>query len=375
MLPQRLTFISDPTQEFPNNTNQKFKVRLPLPLRLEGQWDVSLWSLSVPDQELQNKTLFKNTSTILFETHFSLYKLGGWSSSTQKYTTVTLSDKTKTFTVQDVMNESTPAQTGVEFWQNCVRKFDQAVMEEALALKTTNASVPVAVPEEWKPTFKWDGEELVLEAVSKDNVATKSLVRVPYSWFAVEENLAKSFGFLKVDKTTNKKKLGDNVTGVYPLYDEKDTSISPGILTSTPGLKGQTRAARLTPDVDQTDPEVDVYKFENGRIYFSRALQWTFRRLNESFDKLHNGKEVVMVYTDLVESTVVGNGKFPLLRKLSVDRQGSGRVTVEPYHREWIPLQTNWIEIVEFQLSTPGGELIHLSPGKTLVTVGLRQRL
>ena len=97
--------------------------------------------------------------------------------------------------------------------------------------------------------------------------------------------------------------------------------------------------------------------------------------MNESFDKMHNGKEVVMVYTDLVQSTVVGNGKFPLLRKLSVDRQGRGRVTVEPYHREWVPLQTNWIEIVEFQLSTPGGELTHLSPGKTLVTVGLRQRL
>ena len=312
---------------------------------------------------------------LLEMTHFSLYKLGGWSSSDQKYTTATLSDKTKTFTVQDVMNETTPAQTGVKFWQNCVRKFDQAVTEEALALKTTNSSVPVAVPQAWKPTFKWDGEELVLEAVSEDNVATGSLVRVPYSWFAVEENLAKSFGFLKYDKTSNKNVLGDNVTGRYPLYDEKGTSISPGILTSTPGLKGPTRAATLTPDVDQTDPEVDLYKFENGRVYFSRALEWTFLRLNESFDKLHNGKEVVMVYTDLVQSTVVGNGKFPLLRKLSVDRQGSGRVTVEPYHREWVPLQTNWIEVVEFQLSTPGGELTHLSPGKTLVTVGLQRRL
>ena len=74
MLPQRFTFISDPTHEFPNNTNQKFKVRLPLPLQLEGQWEASLWSLSVPDQELENKMVFKDTSTILFETHFSLYK-------------------------------------------------------------------------------------------------------------------------------------------------------------------------------------------------------------------------------------------------------------------------------------------------------------
>lgn len=80
-----------------------------------------------------------------------------------------------------------------------------------------------------------------------------------------------------------------------------------------------------------------------------------------------------MVYTDLVQSTVVGNGKFPLLRKLSVVRQG--RVTVEPYHREWVPVQANWIKRLEIQLSTPGGDLTHLSPGKTLVTIGLQQRL
>ena len=90
---------------------------------------------------------------------------------------------------------------------------------------------------------------------------------------------------------------------------------------------------------------------------------------------MHNGKEVVMVYTDMVQSTVVGNGRFPLLRKVSVVRKGEGRVTVEPYHREWVPLQSNWIEMVEIQLSTPSGELTHLSPGKTLVTMGLQQRL
>ena len=127
--------------------------------------------------------------------------------------------------------------------------------------------------------------------------------------------------------------------------------------------------------MDATNPKTTGYKLANGKIYFSRAIEWRFRRLNESFDKLHNRKEVVMVYTDLVQSTTVGNGRLPLLRKLSVDRKGSGRVTVEPFHREWVPLQTNWVESVEFQLSTPGGELTHLSPGKTLITVGLQRRV
>ena len=374
MLPQRFTFISDPTNEFPNNTNQKFKVRLPLPLplQLDRQWEASLWSLSVPDQELENKIVFQDTSQVILDFKFTIYRLGGWSSSARKYTSVSTKAVNETLTIKDVMNESTPAQTGVEFWKNCLRMMDETVMREALEVKTDYSDFPVAVPQAWKPTFKWDGDDLTLEAVSKDNVVTSG--GTPYSWFAMSTKLAESFGFIQYSKLFKTYILADNASVTYPLYDEKGTSISPGILTSTPGLKGPTRAVTLTPDVDTTDPKLATAKFEN-KMYFSRAVQWTFRRLNESFDKLHNGKEVVMVYTDLVQSTMVGNGRFPLLRKLSVDRQGSARVTVEPYHREWVPLQTNWIEVVEFQLSTPGGELTHLSPGKTLITVGLQRRL
>ena len=366
---ERITFISDPTQEYPNNTNVKFKVRLPKPLQLEGDWEASLWSLSVPDRELENKIRFQDTSQVILDFKFTIYRLGGWSGS--KYTSINTKAVNETLTVKDVMNESTPAQTGVAFWQNCIRMMDETAMREALEVKTDYSSVPVAVPDAWKPTFKWDGEDLILEAVS--NVVDSG--GTPYSWFAMSTKLAESFGFIKYSALLKTFILADNASVTYPLYDEKGSDISPGILTSTPGLKGPTRAVTLTPDVDTTDPKLATAKFENSKIYFSRAVQWTFRRLNESFDALHNGKEVVMVYSDLVQSTTVGNGRFPLLRKLSVDRQGSGRVTVEPFHREWVPLQTNWIEAVEFQLSTPGGELTHLSSGKTLITVGLQRRV
>ena len=368
---QRFTFISDPTQEFPNNTNVKFKGRLPLPLHLEGQWEASLWSLSVPDQELENKIVFQDTSQTILDFKFTIYRLGGWSNN--KYTSVTLKAVNETLSVKDVMNESTPAQTGVEFWQNCVRMMDETAVREMLEVKTDYSSVPVAVPQAWKPTFKWEGEDLILEAVAKDNVVDSS--DTPYSWFAMSTKLAVAFGFIQYSTLFSTYILGDNASARYPLYDEKGSDISPGILTAVPGLKGPTRAVQLTPDTDTTDPKLASAKFDGGKMYFSRAVQWTFRRLNESFDKLHNGKDVVMVYTDLVQSTLVGNGRFPLLRQVSVDRKGSGRVTVEPYHREWVPLQTNWIETVEFQLSTPGGALTHLSPGKTLITVGLQRRV
>ena len=36
-------------QEFPQNVNNNFKVRLPTPIRLNGEWKVALASISVPD--------------------------------------------------------------------------------------------------------------------------------------------------------------------------------------------------------------------------------------------------------------------------------------------------------------------------------------
>ena len=47
----RITLISDPTDEFPNNKNNNFKVSLPTILNLPGDtWQASLWSVSVADE-------------------------------------------------------------------------------------------------------------------------------------------------------------------------------------------------------------------------------------------------------------------------------------------------------------------------------------
>ena len=290
MLPQRFTFISDPTAEFPNNTNQKFKVRLPLPLRLEGQWDASLWSLSVPDQELQNTTLFQDTSQVILDFKFTIYRLSGWSNSAKKYQTLVTVPKNETLTVKDVLNESTPAQTGVEFWQNCLRMMDETIMREMLEVKTDYSHVPVALPQAWKPTFKWDGEDLVLEAVSKDNVVTSGASPTPYSWFAMSDSLAVAFGFIQYSKVFNTYILADNASVVYPLYDEKGTSISPGILTSTPGLKGPTRAATLTPDVDTTDPKLATAKWPTwdliGWVRNRRPIPLLYRPIPPTYTTL-----------------------------------------------------------------------------------------
>ena len=61
---KRLTLVSDPTNEFPNNANNSFKVRLPERLSLPGEgWHASLMSLTVPDQGQSNAIIAADPHT------------------------------------------------------------------------------------------------------------------------------------------------------------------------------------------------------------------------------------------------------------------------------------------------------------------------
>ena len=61
---QRLTLISDPTDEFPKNVNNSFKVRLPERLSLPGEgWHASLMSLTVPDKGQSNPVIATDPHT------------------------------------------------------------------------------------------------------------------------------------------------------------------------------------------------------------------------------------------------------------------------------------------------------------------------
>ena len=71
----RITLISDPTKEFPDNQNNKFKVRLPSLIDLPGDtWKASLWSLSVPDEGQSTHIIASDTHTRLVTFSFTFTK-------------------------------------------------------------------------------------------------------------------------------------------------------------------------------------------------------------------------------------------------------------------------------------------------------------
>ena len=109
-------------------------------------------------------------------------------------------------------------------------------------------------------------------------------------------------------------------------------------------------------------------------LYLSRALDWHIHNLDALFNT-HVGsvKQSVLIYCNAVESTVVGEQRHPLLRKVELERKGEGRATIEPHHREWIKVRQRHVESIEVSLATADGSLLVLPPGKTILTLGFQQ--
>ena len=109
----RLTLISDPTDEHPQNKNNNFKVRLPVRLNLEGNtWQASLWSVSVPDVGHSSAAIHSNSNTKILNYRYTLTKryarVGVWS--------IFFEPKDKTVTLKDVMGSSYPVYSGHQLW-------------------------------------------------------------------------------------------------------------------------------------------------------------------------------------------------------------------------------------------------------------------
>ena len=62
-----------------------------------------------------------------------------------------------------------------------------------------------------------------------------------------------------------------------------------------------------------------------------------------------------------------------LLREVQLLRAGDGQSNVEPLHHQWIKARGNQLDIIEAEIADPNGSLAILLPGKTIVTIGLKQ--
>ena len=371
----RLTLISDPTDEHPQNRNNNFKVRLPTRLHLDNTWQASLWSVSVPDVGHSSAVIHSNSDTKILSYRYTLTKRHAVSSDWF----INFVSKDKTVTLKDVMGSSYPVYSGNQLWQNIITHMEQTMMKDVKSTfdtwKATNGNTAsVSLKSTWKPTFEWSENTLVLKKVSHEDVFAhdRQLKIHPLSALGIRVDFAEKFGLLMKDKN-NQYQLGPNLDFVLPTTTYT-TSIPPVRSNENYQWLGENFVS-ITP-IDLGGSSLFRVKQENGQsyLYLSRTVDWHFQNLNALFNT-HVGsvKQSVMIYCDAVEPTIVGSQRHSLLRKVELERKGEGRVTIEPYHREWIRVRKQQIENIEVSLATPDGSLLVLSPGKTIITLGFQQ--
>ena len=186
--------------------------------------------------------------------------------------------------------------------------------------------------------------------------------------------MAERFGFIEKPKGWASYTLGPNLQFTCPTVTF-DGQTPPKDLSNRKDYYWEGAHYAGTQPSDLSKDVVDImYQVKNKRLHLSRMEEWQFNNLNASFEKVvGTSKRTVMVYSDVLESSVVGSGKFPLLREVQLLRTGEGESTVEPLHHQWIKVRGHQLEIVEVEIASTSGPLAILPPGKTLVTIGLKQ--
>ena len=376
---KRLTLISDPTDEFPNNANNSFKVRLPERLSLPGEgWHASLMSLTVPDQGQSNAVIATDphTKVVTFNVTYLTrkYVLG-------EYKQVSFQTKEYTVELENIMSTKHPVTSGNLFWKRAMQEVQNKTMralmhEQDSALSFHADEFPlVSVKKNWMPMMTWKDDALVLHAVPKGDLLNANKSKVT-SAFSLDQGVAERFGFIEQPKGVVGHVLEPNLQFTCPTVTY--TNQTPPDSTN-PSVRAEfnwngEHYAGVQPSDLTSDVMDQMFEVKNKRLHLSRMVEWQFNNLDASFEKIvGTSKRTVMVYSDLVESTVVGSGKYPLLREVQLLRTGEGESTAEPLHHQWIKVRGQQMDILEVEIASTSGPLTILPPGKTLVTIGLKQ--
>ena len=219
----------------------------------------------------------------------------------------------------------------------------------------------------------WKDDALIWNAVSERELLNRLQTKTT-SAFSLDLAVAEKFGFVEPKKGVVGYVLGPNLQFTLPSVTF-DSSTKPTDISNRTDYfwEGEHFSGMQPTDVFRGVTD-QVFLVKNNQLHLSRMVEWQLNNLNASFEKLvGTSKRTVMVYSDVVASTVVGSGKFPLLREVQLLRTGEGESTVEPLHHQWIKVRGHQLEMVEVEIASTSGPLAILPPGKTLVTIGLKQ--
>ena len=329
----RIVLVSDPTEEFPTNTTSSFKVRLPVPLELKGEgWKVGLATISTPDAalDLARLTTAVNPRVVMVGSKL-VRNLGPNDTLVHYQTTIQIKDLTNDPSVVD----------GVSLMKALIGKAQFNEVKEA-------QSKGKRLYDKFRVTYEWDGEDLRILAKKLDDVALTT--GFAFVQWHVHVSMAKLMGWLVQNKDKSYA-LGPNLR--YELI--YDTSSSLG---------------NYYKDVKNTElNNHDLWKIESDHLQLSMCINWRFVNLNVAFrEVVGEPSRTFLVYSDLVDSNIVGGQQHAMLREVEYRRQGKGVAYYEPLHIQWLSCRREYMDVVEVEIAETHGGLVRFGAGRTLIT-------
>jgi len=325
MMEQRITLVSDTTEEFKDNTPASFKVRLASPLNLsEGQWEATLLSLSAPSRGHHHSILHDNEDRIAIRYQFKVGSATLFSIITYKQ-----------------LMQDPPITSGTSFWGRV-----EAILylQQMAAMQQQGSNKSMTNGDIYRVHLTGD-------MASIRGPTDKTLL------MEIDKDLAVKFGMLKFDGSTAQ--LGLNISCISLHATGGGSLIFP-------------YQSLTTTDLSTTGGKIWKYDSSNERLILHPFFQWRIFNVNDSFQSIKRSKSL-FVYCDLIKSTFVGNQQHQLLREVYMKEDQDARQMVEPKRLQWIPLAKNTVEVIEIQIAGIEGTLVKFTPGKTVVNLSLRK--
>ena len=158
---KRVTLVSDATNEFRNNKNNSYRMRIPNGLQLQGDgWHVALLSLTLPNRTSHQFAVGFNKTII--KTRYSSFAFKN-PNGDEKLTGVDFLRFDNYVYEQDIAM----ARDGVSFWKNVIRTMNHN-LDDTIIKYRDGKNVYIFTKKTMFPTFTWDGEDLVINKRGRD---------------------------------------------------------------------------------------------------------------------------------------------------------------------------------------------------------------
>ena len=358
-----LTLPSDGSKkEFPSNTSNNFKIRLPSPIQLPGKgWKVGLSSLSMPDTKLHLPIFSKPADESkkgpvpIFQMKWSVFRK--WNAQENFEANYELSEVKQIFEGID----------GVGFMKSMVTFFDQKRLIKAKQVGNIIGPTPGDdYTKDGDPNqrryikFKWDGDELLTdnEGTLKDDRARPCL--------RINKYFAEKMGWIVKHPTDDQWVLGPNLKLV--LFTDK---------VPDPAHVRSDCLKHITSSSGFSTYKTLFWCSDGDYWKLSYYCNWRFMNLNRAFQKLvGTTARSLFVYSDVAQSSVVGGKVTDLLREINYARRGEGAVYFEPTHIQYIPVRSTTLDIIETQIAETDGPLAEFKfgEGRAIVTLHFKQQ-